>query len=188
MLTALEYETSVVDLRQTPVPRHSCVTLCLSSWCCKSCMTEMAKRKEEKNILQQQRKRKMIMSKEINVRREVAQIKIATVSHWELLRVIQQLENWLWNNFCKAACWVIQLFFFFWGGSGQEYCLSQQEKILLQKREEKWQQTAPIPIEMHWVKKVTRTDTRTWSTCNSNVISTYVAVLFKQLRDLRKRH
>lgn len=79
-----------------------------------------------------------------------------------------------------------QIFSFFW--KGREYCLSQQEKIFLQKREEGWQQTAAAPIEMHWVKKINRTDTRTWSRYIFNANCTYVAVLSQQLRDLRKRH
>lgn len=43
VVTASGYETFVADLRQTPVPRRACDASCPSFWCCKSCVTEVAK-------------------------------------------------------------------------------------------------------------------------------------------------
>lgn len=48
VVTASGYETFVADLRQTPVPRHACDASRSSFWCCKSCMTEVAKIKGKK--------------------------------------------------------------------------------------------------------------------------------------------
>lgn len=53
-------------------------------------------------------------------------------------------------------------------------------------RAAEWQQTAAAPLETHWVRKISKTDPRRWSTCNFNAVSTYVIDPFKQWRDLRK--
>lgn len=134
------------------------------------------------------------MSKKINIRREDTNRESLNQNFQELFRslAVQKYisvshQKWLWNIFCKAICWFIPYNFYFFGG-GREYCLSQQVRIILQEREEEWQQTAAASTEMHLVKKVNKTDSRTWSTCNFNAVSTYVVVLLKQLRDLRKRH
>lgn len=84
------------------------------------------------------------MSKKINIRREVRADK--TNSHWT--KIFKNYSAaWLFRNifqfhmksafeiiFIKQTVELYHIIYFFFFGSGQEYCLSQQVKTLLQER------------------------------------------------------